>query len=151
MSINNPQAAANKVILDSSPHFLRKTITFTGGEGEGQVGQATIATPTGIVLIKQIIPVCTSGLDSATHIATLSLGRVGAVNALLAVTVAADIGTGEYWLSATPGATLLALPAGVQNILIGAPITVDILLENITTGVLVFDILYVSINGSTLA
>ena len=130
--------------------WLKKTITFTGGAGAGATGQVTVATPTGHVFVKKIIPVCTTSLGSGGA-PTLSLGHAASVAALIAATVALNIDAGQYWLSATPGVTLLALPSGLQSFLCSTPITADVLIADITSGVLVFEIEYESINGGSLA
>lgn len=128
---------------------LRKTITFTGAAGAGAVGQVTVATPTGLVLVKSVIPRCTTDLTGAT--ATLTLGQAASVAALIAVTVATTIDAGQYWVSNAPGATLLALPAALQGFLLATPLTLDVLVAAVTAGVLTFDIEYQSINGGSLA
>lgn len=129
---------------------LKKTITFTGGAGAGATGQVTVATPTGLVLIRKLTVVCTSDLTSAGA-PTLTLGTAGVVNALIALTTALNIDAGMYWASATPGTALLALPAGLKDFILATPLTMDVLIASITGGVLVFDIEWEGLNGGTLA
>ena len=137
------------LIVAPDVQTLSKTFTFTGGVGTGAVGQATVFTPSAPVLAKSISCRCTTSLESATG--TVSLGTSGVVNSLIAATAASAIDAGEYWASVTPGIAVLAEPSAHANFLVGTPITMDILLEDITAGVLVFTLEYVSIGGSTVA
>ena len=133
-----------------NPQFLRKTITFTGGAGAGAIGQITVATPTGHVRIIKILPVCTTLLDDASA-GTVSLGRAASVAALIAATLGSTIDSGEYWLDGTPAATFLAIPAALKDFMCSTPITMDVLVAAIASGVLVFDIEYEPVNGGSLA
>lgn len=131
--------------------YLRKSITFTGAAGLGAIGQNTVVTPSGIVLIKKIVPVCVLDLGASGGAATISLGISTAVASLIAATVATTIDTGEYWVDNTGVATLLALPVALQTFLLNVPITLDVLVFAVDSGTLVFDIEYESINGGALS
>lgn len=116
----------------------RKTVAFSGAAGNGAVGAVNLFTVTGSVLIRRITARCTEDLAGAT--ATLALGVTGSTALFIAATTATDIDTGEFWLSTTPAATGLALPAALQNIVVDADIILTVATANITDGTIEFTV-----------
>lgn len=136
--------AANVANDAGLPRIARKTVTFTGAAGAGAVGQVTVFTVTGRVLVKSLSAYCTADLAGAT--ATLSLGTAANVTGFIGVTTATDVDSGEFWLTTTPTAGLLALPAALKDIAVSANITIDVLTANITAGTLIIVAEYVPIS-----
>lgn len=136
----------------SSSLRARKTIAFTGAAGLGATGAVPLFTITGKVLIDRIIGVCTEDLASAGG-GTLALGVTGATTLLIAATTATDLDLDELWVSATPNANGIALPAALQNIAIAKDIIGTVGTSAITDGTLVIDVWYTPItdNGKLVA
>lgn len=116
---------------------ITKTITFAGGVGTGAVGTVTVFTITGLVYMRKILPYCSSDLVSAGG-GSISLGRSGAVTALIGATTATAVDNGQYWMSTTPAATILAIPAALTESLIGTNIIIDVTTGDVTAGVINF-------------
>lgn len=133
-------------ILDRAPTTLirlTKRITFTGAAGAGAIGQVALATPSAPVYVHRIMPHCITLPVGVA--ATVSLGTAASIAALIAATIAANIAAGNYWLSAAPAANLLALPVALSGFALATPLTLDVLVANITAGVIDFEIDYEAI------
>lgn len=109
-----------------------KLITFTGAAGLGAIGAVPLFTLTGKVILDRIIGVVETDLVGATS--TLALGVIGSTALLIAATTATDLDLNELWVSATPNATGIAIPAGLQNIAIAADIIGTVAVAAITAG-----------------
>ena len=135
----------------SPSQYVEKLITFDGSAGLGDQGAVPIFDTTGVVIIDRIVPVCEADLVGAS--ATLALGVTGATTALIAATTATDIDDGEYWLSNTPGALALALPAGLKDIVVAADVIGTVGTADVTAGAIRFCCWYtpVSSDGALVA
>ena len=98
------------------PRVASKTITFTGASTLGLHGTATTCfTVTGLILVEFIGGRVTTNLEGAT--ATLTLGVTSATTLFIGTTTATDLlTTAANWVSTTPTAGGLALPAAMQAI-----------------------------------
>lgn len=110
-----------------------KLITFTGAAGLGATGAVPLFDTTGKVIIDRIIGVVETDLVSAGG-GTLALGVTGATTLLIAATTATDLDLDELWVSATPNANGIAIPAGLQNIAIAQDIIGTVGTAAITAG-----------------
>lgn len=109
-----------------------KLITFTGAAGLGAIGAVPLFTIAGKVIIDRIIGVVETDLVGAT--ATLALGVTGATALLIAATTAVDLDLDELWVSATPNAAGIAIPAGLHDIAIAQNIIGTVATAAITAG-----------------
>jgi hypothetical protein len=136
---------------NSQPVFVSKTITFTGAANLGAVGPVPIFTLTGQVLVKRITGYTLTNCAGAT--ATISLGVTGSTALFIGATTATGmLTTAAWWVSTTPTATAIALPAGVQNFLIEANIIGTVATAAITAGVVRIDVEYIPLSaGASLA
>ena len=125
----------------------RSTITFADVAGEGRVGtNVTVFTITGRVKVKGITAYCTTNCTKNGS-ATMSLGTASVVAAFLAATDPTVIDVDEWWHNTTP-------TAGAGDILVdgdGVPISEDIDVvpaeDDISGGVIVFDVWYEAITS----
>lgn len=85
---------------------VSKVITFTGAAGLGQVGNGTIFTVTGDVMIMKWAQVCLTDLTSSGA-GTISVGTAASTAFFVAATTATDIDAGELWTTATPTASIV--------------------------------------------
>lgn len=85
------------------PKLFRKTITFDGTTGNGDVGTVAVATVTGAVQIVGGSARCTTDLVSGGG-GTIKLGVAANTDGLIPQTTATDIDAGEFWQDATPEA-----------------------------------------------
>jgi len=120
----------------SPSQYVEKLVTFTGAAGLGDQGAVPIFDVTGVVIIDRLVPVCEEDLAGGS--ATLALGVTGATTALIAATTATDIDNGEYWMTNTPGATALAVPAGLKDIAVAADIIGTVGTADVTAGAIRF-------------
>lgn len=89
----------NHVPITNRGLLATKTITYTGAANLGAVGATTLFTVTGPVIVN-IFAVCTGDLTGAT--ATVEVGISGNTAALIALTTATEIDTGEVWVDTAP-------------------------------------------------
>lgn len=122
----------------------RKTITFTGAANLGATGAVPLFTLTGKVIIDRIVAVGSVDLVSAGG-GTLALGVTGATTLLIAATTGTLITAGKLWLTNTPNANGLALPAALLGIPIAQNIIGTVATANITAGAIVLDVWYTPI------
>lgn len=130
--------------------IVRKTITFTGATGLGEVGAVPIFTITGQVCVVSITGICTVNLgEAAPGSATLALGVTNSTSLFIAATAALDIDAGEIWVSSAPEANGIAMPSGLKDILIARNIIATVAVANINAGAITFVVRYLpeSANG----
>ena len=130
MGLKNVQPAMN---------FTRKSITFTGAANLGAVGNVPLFTVTGEVIIRLLVPFCTTDLTEAGATATLALGITGSTAIFNAATTATTIDANEFWVSATPAANGIALPAAFKDIVITDNIIGTVAVQAVNGGVLRLD------------
>lgn len=124
---------------------IRKTITFADAVGQGRVGtNVTVFTITGRVKVVGITPFCTTSLTKNGS-ATISLGVTSVPGAFIAATDPTLIDANEWWDSAVDA----NITAGVGDVLSAATpqaisenIVAQPLVDDITAGVIVFDVWY---------
>ena len=139
---------------DLYPHIqsiaARKTITFTGAANLGAQGAVPLFTISGRVIVERIAGYCTVDLVSAGG-GTLALGVTGATTLFIGATTATAIDVGEVWVSTTPTAAGIALPAAMQNIVIVADIIGTVATGDITAGAIELVVWYRPLSeGSSL-
>lgn len=118
-----------------------KTITFTGAAGAGAVGNVTVYTITGRVLLVYFPPAfCTTLLTEAGATATVSLGVTSAVTLFIGATNSVDIDASEWWATTLPAAGYGIMPADVGGYpyAISENIVIACAAQNTNAGVLVF-------------
>lgn len=81
---------------DHYPKLVSKTITFDGSAGNGAVGEVTLFTVTGIVVVNLIMSQCVTDLTEAAATATISLGTTTTPQAFNQNINAVDIDAGEF-------------------------------------------------------
>jgi hypothetical protein len=136
MPLSNP--------ADNSLRVARKTLTFDGTAGKGQVGAVPIFTTTGRVLIVALAPICTTTLVSAGG-GTIALGVTGSLARFIAATTATGITTSaQVWTTTTPSNGAVALPAAMVNVALATaiPILGTVATAAITAGVIEFECYY---------
>lgn len=122
------------------PYKATKTITFTGAANMGAAGDnVSIFTVTGEVMIAFMVPFCTTLLDEAAGGATISLGVTNSVALFIAATASVDIDADEFWVDNAPDPYGVALPAGLQNIVITDDIVAACAVQDTDAGVIRFD------------
>ena len=131
----------------------RKTATFTGAAGAGAVGSVALFSTTGEILIVAIVPFCTTLLTEAGATATIALGITGSTSLFVAATNAVEIDANEFWVDTAPDPNGIALPAALQNIVITDNIIATVGAQNVTGGVIRFDVLWrpLSADGALVA
>lgn len=130
---------------------ISKTITLDGTAGLGAVGAVPIWTVTGEVEVMSLSAICAVDLVSAGG-GTLALGVTGSTALFIAATTATAIDVGEFWLTVTPTANGIAIPAALKNIAITDNIIGTVAVGDITAGSIRFDLYYrqLSVDGSVL-
>lgn len=122
-----------------------KTLTFTGLAGAGlNASLITFFTVTGSVKIVSISGRVTTDLTVSNVLATIALGVVGALALFIPATLANTLLTAAAnWVSATPTAGGILLPAITQNTITNANIVGTVGgTGNITGGVLELTCVY---------
>lgn len=134
----------------SSERHVRKTITFDGTTGNGEVGTVTVFPITGRVFVRRTTQFCTESLAEAGATATISMGTSADIDAFVAATNAVDIDVNEWWGAASPAAgsyqLLQSSTAGFQTAQADKMLSQNIILtigsQNVTDGTLVIDVWY---------
>lgn len=105
-----------------------KTITFDGSAGLGALGTFNVLTVTGEVLVVYIAAFCVTSLtvDGGTGTAQVRLGCTNNTSLFVGLTNAVDIDAGEIWVTTTPDAVGIALPAACREIVITDSITGEV-------------------------
>ena len=142
-----------EIVLSTTPGgtnaqkvFATKTITFTGAASLGAVGAVPIFTLSGQVLVTRITGFVLTDLAGAT--ATLALGVTGSTSLFIGATTATSmLAAAPIWVSTTPTATAIALPAGVQNFVIAANIIGTVATAAVSSGVLRIDVEYIPLSA----
>src|SRR3990167_1697702 len=122
------------------PYRVTTTVTFTGAANLGEVGAVPLFTVTGEVLIERIVPICTVDLTEAAPTATLALGITGSTSLFIAATTGTAIDAGEFWMTTTPTANGLALPAALKDIAITDNIIGTVAAQAVNSGAIRFDV-----------
>jgi hypothetical protein len=133
-------------LLTRVPRHFEKTVTFTGLTGAGLINETVaVGTVTGRILIVYGCIECTTDLAGAS--ATVSVGTANNVAGIVAVTTATDIDANDIWRDASPE---VEISPAISNINVGANIIIDVLVANVSAGVLVFDLFWLpmSTNGN---
>ena len=131
-----------------------KTITFTGASGLGLHGTATtcFTITGGVVVVQYICGRVTTNLTGAS--ATLTLGTTQQTTRFIGTTTATGlVTTAELWLSTTPTAGSLAIPAADVNIATDENIICSSThaTEDVASGVLEIDVRWMPLTpGATL-
>lgn len=135
-------SAAAALDPNASRRYAQKTLTLDGGAGTGATGAVPLFTVTGSVIINYIAGRCTTNLVSAGG-GTLALGVTGQTSLFIAATTGTGIlTTAELWVSTTPTAAGIALPAITKDMLINANIIGTVAVGAITAGVIIFDVVW---------
>ena len=132
----------------SELRHVRKTITFTGGAGAGAVGNVTLFTITGRVLVVNGTIYCTDGLASSGG--TIAVGVQYATVMVDGVT-ASSIGT-DQWIDGVNNAaasgladTIYLQDPGSNGLAVSADIILAVSLADVTAGTLVVDLWYMPV------
>ncbi len=134
MATSTPVAARNRRVV-------RKTITFAGGSGTGAVGTVAGVTTTGTVWLECLNIHCVTGLTSSGG--TISLGISGDTAALIPVTTASEIDTGEQWVDTVPS----KVDQGITNITLSDSLIFTVATADITAGVLEVEMIFHSLSS----
>ena len=130
--------------------LVRKSVSFDGGVGSGQVGTVALFTVTGAVAF-YITAICTETLVGA---ATIEVGTAGSTAGIIAqVADATALLTGEIWYDATPTTVLDTIANGRLGYIIGdgADIILTVGAANVTDGTIVFQVWYTPLTvGATV-
>lgn len=142
-----------KYNIPSSPSYnTSKTITFTGAAGLGAIGTVAIFTVTGTVEVLKFVPMCTTTIteNPVPGTSTIKIGVTGSTALFIAATTATGITSGKFWISTTPTANGLAIPAAMTNIAIATNIIATVATSVITGGAIRFDLQWrpISPNGN---
>lgn len=121
------------VLINRIPRRFEKTVTFDGGTVSGAIAQETIATVSGAVLLLSGGVHCSTLLTGAS--ATISLGTANNVAGLIDVTTATDIDANDMWRDNSPE---VEIQMTIEDRVIQADMTIDVLTATIDTGVLQF-------------
>lgn len=127
---------------------VSKTITFDGAAGTGAVGAVPIYTVTGEVLVSAISATCTADLTGAA--ATIALGITGSTALFIGATTATTIDNGMFWVSTTPTANGIALPAACKDIAITDNIIGTVAVANVASGSVRVDVYYAPLSSDGL-
>src|SRR3990167_1573738 len=128
---------------------VRSTITFTGAAGLGLAASPVpMFNVTGDVLIVNIVGRCTVNLTEAAPTATIALGVTGSTALFIGATTSTDLDEGTFWVSTTPTANGIALPAAMKDIAINNNIIITPATQNTNGGALRLDILYIPLSAN---
>lgn len=136
------------------PHIadvrVSKSITFTGAANLGAVGAVPLFTVTGEVEILTIVGIVDVDLTEAAPTATLALGVTGSTSLFIGPTTATAMDAGEFWVSTTPTAAGIAIPAALKNIVINANIIGTVASQAVNGGALTVIVRYRPISDDSL-
>ena len=149
------------IIDQTGPTALRraptKTIALTGAAGLGAVGDVTVWTITGRVIVCWLTAFCTEDLASAGG-GTISLGTASRVTKFLASITATTLDINEWWVDGSPLSEALNIinqttngsDPSQMNVVLSSDVIIDVLTADVTDGTIVFDCWYLPItsNGS---
>lgn len=132
----------------SELRHARKTVTFDGSAGNGAVGNVTVFTITGMVMVETLTAHATTSLVSSGSTATLAFGSSGNPSWLTGP-MGADLLAADYWWSQNENADAgigcaIFSPGtgGVSNVTTMQSIILTVAEEAVTDGVLVIDCWY---------
>lgn len=145
-SIQQPYTASNRTRFD---------VQLDGTAGKGAQGAVTVATVSGIVTVRAIVPYLYTPFTGAG--ASVALGITGSTSLFIGATAVNNqldgVNTRHIWLS-TAGATVagIALPATCKDIAIETNILMTVTAADITAGEMFFDVAWDAIYpGATLS
>lgn len=122
------------------PYRVTNSVTFTGAATlGGAASNTTWFTVTGEVLIEYIAGWCVGTLGEAAPTATITLGVTGNTALFIAATNSTALTTGLFWVSATPTANGIAVPAALKGIAITDNILSACATQNTNSGTLRVD------------
>ena len=159
MTVLNVGANPGGVGRGSANH-VRKSLTFTGAAGFGLAADViTIFTVTGVVILRNLLVVCTDTLTQNLATPTLALGVSNLPTFFIAATTATGLtSTNNIWQDTTPSPVAEAMPAGFKDIALATNIAALAIIatvggtNNINGGTLVFDAWYDAVtDGANLA
>src|SRR3972149_1135501 len=120
---------------------VRKTITFTGASGLGQVSVAVpLFTLSGRIRIAHLSVFCTLTLVGAT--ATIALGTASLTGGLITATTATNIVTNRWWNDLLNDTGIQQESANSIDVLLSESIIATIGTAGVTGGTLVIDVSY---------
>src|SRR5574343_542432 len=123
------------------------TVTFTGAANLGAVGAVPLFTVTGEVLVCYIVGFCTVLLTEAAPTATLALGVTGSTSLFIGATTATAIDANEFWVSTTPTANGIAVPAACRDIVITDNIIATVAAQAVDSGAVRGDVYWLPLSG----
>lgn len=126
--------------------LAQKTVAFDGSTGNGEAGTVSIFTVTGEVLVALMSNYCSENLASAGA-PTLVLGVTGDTDLFITSTTALDIDAGLFWVSDTPTANGIAVPAALKDIAITDSIVATVGVADITDGTIRFDLYWMPLSA----
>ena len=129
------------------PYRVSATVTFTGAANLGAVGAVPLFTVTGEVVVERIVGFCTTNLTEAAPTATLALGVTGSTALFIAATTATGIDADLFWVSTTPTANGIAIPAAAKDIAITDNIIGTVATQAVNGGVLRVDVWWRPLSG----
>ena len=133
------------------PYLATKTVTFTGAATlGGAASNTTWFTVTGEVLVEYIVGWCVGTLGEAAPTATITLGITGSTSLFIAATNSTGLTTGLFWVSATPTANGIAVPAALKGIAITDNILSACATQNTNSGSLRIDCWWRPLSGDGL-
>lgn len=133
--------ATSTPIAARARRVIRKTITFDGGSGSGAIGTFAALTAIGTVWVEALNIHCTTGLTSSGG--TISLGISGDTAAIIPVTTASDIDTGEQWVDTVPA----KIDQPIKDLVISNSLIFTIATADITAGVLEIEVVFDSLSA----
>jgi hypothetical protein len=131
--------------------LVHKTVTFTGAANLGAVGAVPLYTVTGEIEVVRLVPSCTVDLTEAAPTATLALGVTGSTALFVAATTGTAIDAGEFWMSTTPTANGLAIPAALKEIAITDNIIGTVAAQAVNGGAIRLDLWWRPLSANGLA
>jgi len=117
----------------NSSNRLVKTITFDGTAGNGAVGTVALYSTTGTILIRALVPICTTDLAGAN--AVIALGTTESTAFFAAAATATLIDANEYWYDSVPSARTAGL-SSKDIVMNNTAILYTITVADITAGVI---------------
>ena len=133
--------ATSTPIAARARRVVRKRITFAGGSGTGAVGTVAALTSIGVVWIESLNIHCVTGLTSSGG--TISLGISGDTAAVIPVTTASDIDTGEQWVDTVPA----KIDQPIKDLTISDDLIFTVATADITAGVLEIEVIFDSMSA----
>ena len=133
-----------RIVRGSGPASIRtarSTVTFSSTSGT-----VTVFTTTGRVFITALTAFCTTDIVENGAVASIELGGATDADAFIVQTDPAAISANEWWADATPVGGVKQMDAIQVDVMTDENVILTITGgTNLTSGVLVFDVWYVSV------